>query len=332
MILVADIGGTKSLFALCRIVNSKPEIIAEKKYPSKNLHTLEEAIAIFLTEVTADPTELESACFALAGPIEDGYCKLINLGLIVRLENVRNALSFIPRLFLQRSGSCRLRNSLLGPEDLQELNPGNHSDRPRPRTEVLNRAVIAPGTGLGEALIMGEKVYPSEGAHCEFGPRTEEEVGLWRFLHHKFGHVSYERVLSGPGLLNIYRFLWEDLEQEQSSFCEPDDLTSEEISNKALNGLCPLCQHALHLFVNILGAEAGNLALKSLARGGIYIGGGIPPKILPKLMDGTFLSAFRDKGRFSYLLEQIPVYVILDQRTALYGAALLASRLRPKKH
>lgn len=327
MILAADVGGTKSRFALCRILNSKPEIITEKKYPSKNIHTLEEAAAIFLAEARVDPAELESACFALAGPIEEGYCKLVNLGLTVRLNNVRKALSFIPKIvFCNDLEAVGYGIALLGPEDFQELNPGSHSDSPHPPTEALNRAVIAPGTGLGEALIMGGKVYPSEGAHCEFGPRTEEEVSLWRFLNHEFGHVSYERVLSGPGLLNIYRFLRQKLEQKQPSFCEPDGLSPEEISARALNGSCPLCRHALHLFVTILGAEAGNLALKSLARGGIYLGGGIPPKILPKLTDGTFLASFRDKGRFSSLLEQIPVYVILDQRTALYGAALLASR------
>lgn len=331
MILAADIGGTKSLFALCRMVDSKPEIIAEKRYPSKTLGALEEAAATFLADSAADPSALESACFSLAGPIINDSCKLTNLDLVVSLKSVGKALSFIPRIkFCNDLEALGHGIALLSAQDLQELTPGNgprHLQAHTTGRESGKQAVIAPGTGLGEAFIIDGKVYPSEGAHCEFGPRTEQEVRLWRFLHRQFGHVSYERILSGPGLQNIYRFLREDLSPEPSSADLPVDPTAEEISSNALQRSCPLCQQALRLFTSILGAEAGNLALKTLASEGIYLGGGIPPQILPSLTDGTFLSAFRAKGRFSYLLEQVPVYVILNERTALYGAALLAGAL-----
>ncbi|RNC62955.1 MAG: Glucokinase [Candidatus Dichloromethanomonas elyunquensis] len=330
MLLAGDIGGTKSLLALCHFQNETPVIIEEKTYSSKAFNTIEELLNLFLRESSIDcvHNRIHSACLGLAGPIRERTCQLVNLNKTIDLKLLRAAFSFIPKLtFCNDLAAVGYGLSVLPPEDLLCLTPEILSDDAGRLNLLLNKAVIAPGTGLGEVLIMGGKVYPSEGAHCEFGPKSEEEIRLWRFLYKQFGHVSYERLLSGPGLQNIYRFLVDENQVSGPSTPGFPDLQPEEISKNALAGVCPLCGHSLNLFVSILGAEAGNLALKSLSFGGIFLGGGIPYKILPILRNGTFLKSFRDKGRFSSLLESIPVYVILNSKTALLGAALIASQL-----
>jgi glucokinase len=201
---------------------------------------------------------------------------------------------------------------------------------PRPGHRVL----IAAGTGLGEAILAWDgdrhRVIASEGGHTDFAPRTEREMDLLRYLRREFDHVSYERVLSGPGLHNVYRFL-----REQSGTREPAWLEREmsagdpsvAISKAALGGDDPVCAEALDLFVSIYGAEAGNLALKVVAIGGVYVGGGIAPKIRTKLEGGRFIAAFRDKGRFASLMADIPVVLVLDPRAPLLGAAYVAHAL-----
>ena len=153
-------------------------------------------------------------------------------------------------------------------------------------------------------------------------PGPKEEVRLWRFIHRQYGHVSYEQILSGPGLCRLARFFMEEQGGEEAGA----DLLPEDVTRRALQGQCAVSRHALRLFVSILGAEAGNLALRYLAAGGVYLGGGIPPKILPALSDGTFLQSFREKGRFSNMMNQVPAFVILNSRAALYGAARMAAR------
>ncbi len=366
MILAADIGGTKSLLALCQFNNGNLSIMAEEKFNSKDLTSLEELVWVFLDKNSIKPvSQIHAACFSLAGPIRDDYCELVNLSKTMVLKDIREALCFIPKItFCNDLVALANGLSILSNKDLFCLTSQNLSVKANDQEMTFyNKAVIAPGTGLGEAMIIENTISPSEGAHCDFAPRTEEEVRLWRFLRQRFGHVSYERIISGPGLQNIYMFLLHekqslefqsaekgsnDREVEETNIdtgkiysptrvinCKVStkanhrewdkcELTPEEISTKALQDSCPICKQALHLFTSILGTEAGNLALKTLALGGVYIGGGIPPHILPKLIDGTFINAFRDKGRFSSLMEQIPVYIIRDHRTALYGAALLA--------
>ena len=215
---------------------------------------------------------------------------------------------------------------MLAPEDVVVLHPDAADARG-------NRALISAGTGLGEAGLIAEPEgylpYPSEGGHCDFAPQTETEIHLLRHLMGRFGHVSYERVLSGPGLYNIYQFFRDTgLAEEPAWLAEeirqPDP--SPVISQHALNGSCDLCVKALDQFVSLYGAEAGNLALKAMATGGIFIGGGIAPKILAKLKEPAFWKAFTAKGRVSSQLEAIPVRVILNDKTALLGAARLAAR------
>lgn len=327
MFLAADVGGTKALLALFEDTDGQLSIIAEKSYPSKEIVSLEELVRTFLAEDCHDyVSSIQSACFSLAGPIHHGLCHLVNLDLTIDLENLRSSLSTIPIVnFCNDLEAVAHGISILSPSDLFCLTPEIYP----PEKSEHNKAIIAPGTGLGESLIMGGNVYPTEGAHTEFGPRSEEEVRLWRFLHKKYGHVSYERLLSGPGLQNIYHFLKD--EQSTDNSCSTD-LQPWEISEKALEHSCPLCVKALDIFVRVLGAESGNLALKSLALGGVYLGGGIPPKIVNKLKDGTFTASFRSKGRFSKLLSDIPLYVILNHRTALLGAASLAVTSFHERH
>ncbi|NLL53232.1 MAG: glucokinase [Peptococcaceae bacterium] len=332
MILAADIGGTNARFALFQPVNHSLEMVDLHKYPSRQLTSLPEATTDYLRKNNLWQSEkIKAAWFSLAGPISGDNCRFTNLELTVDLASLREQLGFIPivgwsnDLVALGYGISVLPDRalhLLSGKALNEelLNSVSLNSGP------LNRAVIAPGTGLGESLIIGGQVYPTEGAHADFAPQVEEDLELWRFLHRRYGHVSYERLLSGEGLTNIYDFLRDRDEVKGNGEAAFKDLSPQEISNKALAKECRLCVEALHIFVRLLGAEAGNLALKSFAQGGVYLGGGIPPKIIDKLKDGTFQAAFADKGRFSNFLAEIPVYLILEENTPLLGAAHLALR------
>ena len=220
--------------------------------------------------------------------------------------------------------------SVLAPEDFSVLHPGAAD-------ASGNRALISAGTGLGEAGLLaddaGYRPYPSEGGHCDFAPQNETESHLLLHLMGRFGHVSYERVLSGPGLYNIYQFFRDTGRAEEPAWLAEEIRQrdpSAVISENALKGSCELCVKTMDQFVSLYGAEAGNLALKTMATGGLFIGGGIAPKILPKLKEPGFLKAFTAKGRVSSLLEAIPVRVILNDKTALLGAARLAALFASK--
>lgn len=323
MILAGDIGGTNTRLGLFERSGSELCLVREKKQASKGWQDLAPVIYDFLKGAGVSLAEIETSCLSLAGPIQENHCQLTNLGKTIDLYHIQKSLNietpiyFCNDLVALGFGLLTLRSSQL---DCLILGKKVQSFTHPPASS--NRAILAPGTGLGESLIVeGKYVVPSEGAHCDFAPRSELEIRLWRFLHLEFGHVSNERILSGPGLTNLYRFFLNEAgkDDKTSSLLSPED-----INRKAIAKSCPVCERALTLFLEILGAEAGNLALRSLAFGGIYLGGGIVPKLLPQLHEGTFLNAFYDKGRFSELLESIPVYVILDEKTALYGAARFA--------
>lgn len=321
MILAGDMGGTKTLLALFRLEQNKLVIHSERKYPSMEIGSLEETVLDFLQgELGSLPTiPIRAACFSVAGPTHADIIPLSNLPLTLNTKDIQAQLPFIPVIRFCNDLEALAHGLLvLSSQQLLCLHPGGTEDDngQLAHSSSLNKAIIAPGTGLGEALIMeGHRVYPTEGGHGDFAPQSEEEIQLWRFLRRDFPHVSYERILSGPGLANIYRFL---------SGEEASPLSPADISQRALARVCPLCQKALEIFIRVLGAEAGNLALKSLALGGIYLGGGIPPKIIPALREGDFLESFWQKGRFTSLLKEIPLYVILDERTPIKGAASLA--------
>lgn len=269
---------------------------------------------------------LRVACFGVAGPVIQEKSTVTNLPWELDESKLGEALQ-VPRVKLLNDLEATAYGVLhLEPADFSVLQPGVKRKG--------NIAVIAAGTGLGEAILYwdGERHHPlsSEGGHADFAPRTDHEIELLTYLRREFGHVSYERLLSGPGLFNIYRFL------RDSGFApEPDWLRSrlmqgdpaDVISQIGLAREHVLCARALDLFASVYGAEAGNLALKAFAVGGVYVGGGIAPKILPKLQDGTFLHAFCDKGRFAELMQTIEITVSLNPRAPLIGAAHYALML-----
>jgi glucokinase len=322
VILAGDVGGTKTALALFE--RHDGALVREAALPSHEFLTFEDAVARFLAD--GEKPTIEAACFGVAGPVVSGRSVTTNLPW--HLDEATLAAT-IP------AGRVRLLNDLeamgygalaLPPSALEPLQRGG--------ARQGNMVLIAAGTGLGEALLIWDGrrhlVVASEGGHADFAPRTDLELELLRFLRKEFGRVSYERVLSGPGLFNIYRFL-----RDTGGAPEPAWLShriergdpSAVVSEVGLAGGDPLCVQALDLFASIYGAEAGNLALKALAVGGVFVGGGIAPKIRAKLADGTFVTAFGDKGRFAELLASIPVSLVLEPRAALLGAAHVARGL-----
>ncbi len=318
MILAGDIGGTKTIIGLFEEAGNRLQVIREETFPSSSYRGLEAILGQFLGPGSRPP--LHSACFGVAGPVIEGKSKATNLPWELD-ERALAAALHVSRVKLLNDLEAAAYGMLqLDPTDLCVMQPG------LPRKG--NIAVIASGTGLGEAILYwdGAQHHPiaTEGGHADFAPRNDLEIGLLRYLQKEFGHVSYERVLSGPGLFNIYRFLRDsgiapEPEWLRLRIAEGDPGTL--VSEIGLAEEHPLCTQALDLFASIYGAEAGNLALKAFAVGGVYVGGGIAPKILPKLQDGTFTSAFADKGRFAELLRSIEVEVALNLRAPLIGAA-----------
>jgi glucokinase len=322
MILAGDIGGTNTRLALAAAGPAGVRIRFERTFPSREWASLEAALAEFLR---MHPADVSGACIGIAGPVRNGLCEATNLPWVVDARSVAKLLrlkrvGLINDLVANAHGIPALRG-----RDLVVLNKGS-------REATGNRAIASAGTGLGEAGMLWDgleyRPFASEGGHADFAPRTRLEMDLLEYLMKRHGRVSYERIVSGPGLVNAYRFF-----RDRGQGREPAWLAEElrvgdpaaVISRRALDGKSPLCVQALDLFVSIYGAEAGNLALKVMATGGVYLGGGIAPKILPKLQEPGFMNAFTAKGRLRPLLQEIPVRVITNPKTALLGAARHAS-------
>lgn len=322
MILAGDIGGTKTILVLFRVKGDQLIQVLQEIFSSQAFAGLEEVIQKFLLKSEGP---IESACFGVAGPVIKGRCETTNLPWIVDAEQIGKQFG-IPQVVLLNDLEAMAYGTIgLTEKEFYILNTGNidlHG----------NRAVIAAGTGLGEAILFwdgrGFRASASEGGHTDFAPRNSIEIRLLEYLLKSFDRVSYERVLSGQGLFNIYRFLRDTGHGEEPHWLSVR-LAGEDpaavISEAALARKADLCVKTIEMFVSIYGAEAGNLALKSMATGGIYIGGGIAPKILDALLDGRFIKAFLDKGRFSPLMAKIPVRVVSNENTALLGAARHAS-------
>lgn len=321
MLLAGDIGGTNSRLALCEVSGSRVEVSREHTYRSREHDSLASIVKAFVEE---DGFDLEGAAFGVAGPVRDGRARISNLTWEVDVEELRALLDLEEVAVTNDLEATAYGLAFLGPSDFAVLREGD----PAPDG---NEALIAAGTGLGEAGLHwegdGHRPFPSEGGHCEFAPRSEREQSLLRYLWREQEHVSYERIVSGPGLYNIYRFL-----RDTGGGEEPDWLAAAiavedpapVISAHGLSRRSKLCADALDLFVSVYGAEAGNLALKLMATAGVFVGGGIAPKILPRIAAGGFLASFTAKGRMSTLLERVPVRVVLNDRCALLGAARLA--------
>jgi glucokinase len=319
MDLAGDIGGTHTRLALFDPGTAEP--VALELYSSPDHSGLEPMLREFLA---AHPAKVERACFGVAGPVRNGHVQTTNLPWPVDAASLANLLGrdrvgLVNDLVANAYGIAELE-----PADIATLNEGDPS-------VGGNVAVISAGTGLGEAGLFWDgsrhHVFASEGGHSDFGPRNDAEVALRAHLAAKHPHVSYERVCSGMGLEAIHEFL-----RNQSGDGAIVEREATAISKAALDGSDPLSVGALEMMVEIYGAEAGNLALKLLATGGVYVGGGIAPKILPVLRDGVFMRAFTAKGRFADLLARVPVHVILNDRTALLGAARLARGEPPSLH
>jgi len=321
MILAGDIGGTNARLAYFRTDDGKLSVAAEGVFPSREHRGLDEIVAKFVKGQGIRP---EVACFGVAGPVRNGRVETSNLPWTVEASRLASELRLPTAMLINDLEANAWGIAHLEEHDLVSLNRVKG-------TSAGNQAVISAGTGLGEAGIFrgGDRydIFASEGGHCDFAPRTEPEIDLLRYLTARFGHVSYERIVSGPGLVNVYRFL-----RDTHRGDEPQWLTDElahgdqaaTISRTAVAGKSSLAEHALELWISIYGAEAGNLALKIMATGGIYLGGGIAPKIVSKLSGPLFMQAFVGKGRMQALLESIPVKVIINDKIALFGAARYA--------
>ena len=335
MILAGDVGGTKSRIAIYEEgpgpSGLQPRL--QDTFSSRDYPSLEEVVEDFLSNPAASAVrhQLTTACFGVAGPVADDRVKASNLPWIVETAALKRATG-IERILLINDLEATVYGVLvLESDDLERLN----DCRPEPGG---TRALIAAGTGLGEAVIAKSPDGPyfpvaSEGGHCDFAPRTSQETELLNHLSERFSHVSYERVLSGPGLLNIYRFLREtgtDESPDVASRIDSADDPSAEISKAALAGDSSACGEALDLFISIYGAEAGNLALKAKSTGGMFVGGGIAPKIRERIVKGDFMEAFYAKGRLRALLETVPVFLVLNSKTALIGAGVRALKEKRK--
>ncbi|MGE3540422.1 MAG: glucokinase [Candidatus Tectimicrobiota bacterium] len=322
MILAGDIGGTNSRLACFSLAQGKLAPVAEEKFPSRNYTSLDEIVRTF---VAAHHLRVTQACFGIAGPVRHGRSEAINLAWAVDAQQLAGELGLATTWLINDLEANAYGTAALPPEDFLTLSAGDAN-------AIGNTAVIAAGTGLGEAGLYwdGERHWPfaSEGGHASFAPSNALQMELWQYLQQRYDHVSWERVLSGPGLYNVYRFL-----RDTRRGSEPDWLTTAlqqgdpaaAISQAGLAGTCELCVQALDLFAALYGAEAGNLALKVMATGGVFLGGGIAPKMVAKLQEPGFLQAFVAKGRLQKVLEAMPVKVILNDQAALYGAARCAA-------
>ncbi|HWY21001.1 MAG TPA: glucokinase [Candidatus Acidoferrum sp.] len=321
MILAGDIGGTNARLAYFKPQNGHLRLISERVFPSREYSELGEIVSKFLEDSATRP---EVACFGIAGPVQNGRVETSNLPWVIEQSRLAKQIQLPATLLINDLEASAWGIGALMPQDLIPLN--------RVAASVGNQAVIAPGTGLGEAGLFWNgtqhQVFASEGGHTDFGPQGDLQIELLRFLSSRYEHVSYERVLSGPGLVNVYEFL-----RGKGRGDEPAGFAAQlgggdaaaVISQAALNGTNLLAEQSLDLWISVYGAEAGNLALKAMATGGIFLGGGISPKILPKLTGPVFMRAFLDKGRLRPLLERIPVHVITNDKAGLLGAARCAA-------
>ncbi len=318
--IAGDIGGTKTRLALVEVVGTRVHIEREITYASRDFATFETLLADFLAGMQPPAR----AAFGIAGPVQGRAVRTTNLPWYIDADVLRQRFGF---------EACRLLNDLeavacglpaLGDEDLSTLQQGDAN-------ACGNAAVIAAGTGLGEAGLYwdGRSYHPyaTEGGHTSFCPQNDLEIDLLRHLQRLYGHVSWERVVSGMGLVDLHEFLRVYRNSSVPAWLIDEMRAGDAaaaISRAAADGRDDICAETLDRFVQLYGAEAGNLALKTMSRGGLYVGGGIAPKILPMLQRGAFIEAFLGKGRMRHVLQAMPVRIILNERAALYGPALRA--------
>jgi glucokinase len=321
-VLAGDIGGTNARLAIAEIGYGAPRITKEQRYPSGEAPGLAPIVRRFLDGAGE---RVERACFGIAGPVVDGECRTPNLPWTVSARELARDIGIPRTSIINDFVAAAYGVGCLGPGDLVTLQAGR-------ATEHGTIALIGAGTGLGEGFVVWDgmryRVHPSEGGHADFAADDEAMWRLRNSLLDEWGRVSWERVLSGPGLAQLYRYL------ASGNFApERPDVRREmaggdpaaAVTRHALAGDDPLSIKALEIFVTAYGAQAGNLALTVLATGGVYLAGGIAPRIVVKLQDGAFIRAFRNKGRLAGLMERIPVHVIVSPDVGLLGSARAAA-------
>ena len=328
LILVGDVGGTKTLLGLCHMTSGENRILATQIFESKAYGGLEEIITEFLLE---RKHPIAAACFGVAGPVVRGAVITTNLAWKMSELSLANHLNIKKIALINDLVANAYGIGIMQKADFISLNQGKKTDG--------NAALLSAGTGLGESILFWDGTRhiptPSEGGHVDFGPKNSMERELLTYLSKRFDHVSYERLLSGSGLVNIYHFL-----KDSAKFgtepawlagrMEKDD-PAAVITEMARLKKSRLCDTTLDVFVSIYGSAAGNLALQVMATAGMFLGGGIAPKIIWKLRDGTFMKAFADKGRLSHIVNRIPVKVIMNDRAALFGAAAYALQMMKQR-
>lgn len=316
MILAGDLGGTKANLGLFELRQGKPVRVAHKRYSTEDHAGLQEIAQDFIRE---NGVKVTASSFGIAGPVVNNRVQATNFPWIVDGAAMAKFLGLARVPLINDLEATGYGIGVLEPRDLETIYPGV----PAPHA---TRVVIAAGTGLGESILYwdGKEHVPiaTEAGHADFAPSTEQQADLWKFLKQRTKFVSSENVLSGGGFQRIHEFL-------NGAVRHPafDDTTVDpapEITQRGLSGECPVCAAALDLWVEIYGSEAGNLALRAVSRGGIYVAGGIAVKILPKLKDGRFAEAVRHKEKLGEYLAKIPIYVVLNEECPLMGAAFVA--------
>lgn len=318
--LAGDIGGTKTRLAVVEVIGVQVRIIHETSYQSSDYALFEDLLGHFLSGIETPAV----ASFGIAGPVQGRVVQTTNLPWRIDADALQHRFGFAHCGLLNDLEATACGLPALNAEDMLVLQTGADG-------ATGNAAVIAAGTGLGEAGLYwdGQLHHPfaTEGGHASFSPQTEMDRALLQHLQQRYQHVSWERIVSGMGLLDLYAFLNLYRKADTPKWLEEEMHNGDAaavISQAAMSGRDEICVETLNWFVSLYGAEAGNLALKIMSRGGLYVGGGIAPKILPLLQTGLFLDAFLNKGRMRPLLEAMPVRVILNDRAALFGPALQA--------
>jgi glucokinase len=322
MILAGDIGGTNARLAYFQPQNGHFRLVSERVFPSRQHSEFGEIVVKFLDDSGTRP---EAACFGIAGPVRNGRVETSNLPWVIEQSRLAKQIHLPATLLINDLEASAWGIGALTAADLVPLNVVRGP-------AVGNQGVIAPGTGLGEAGLFWDgkvhQVFACEGGHTDFGPQNDLQIELLRFLKARFGHVSYERVLSGPGLVNVYEFLRDSglakESPEVAAHMKAGD-PAAVISSAAMDGSSELAEKALDIWISAYGAEASNLALKVMATGGLFLAGGISPKILGKLKGPIFMESFLQKGRLRPLVEAVPVQVVTNDKAGLLGAARCAA-------
>jgi glucokinase len=318
VILAGDVGGTKCNLALFAEKNGKLEFVFRERFASKEFAQFDLIIREFSRRaapyVGAD--KIRAAGFGVAGPVINNRIHATNLPWIVDADTLADEVGVKSVVLVNDLGATGHSLQHLPPEDFCVLNVGSP-------LAGASRALLAAGTGLGEGILFWDgnryKVVPSEGGHSDFSPRTDQQIELLKFMRHRYPQVSWELILSGRGFRTLHEFIAPSV--KHPIFEDPDADPAPFITKSGLDRSCPVCVETLDLWTNIYGAEAGNLALKVLALGGVYVAGGIAVKILPKMKDGTFFNAFKDKWHFENMLLDVPVSIVLNESAPLIGAA-----------